>query len=149
MPSKTTIDPALAELAAGLRLVVGRLGRRLRQAATGDLTPSLMSALITIDGSGPISLGELARSEGVAPPSMTRIVAKLEELGLIDRRPDPNDARSALVEPTARGRKALAAVRSRRTTFLTHRLERLSEEDQATLAAALPVLAGLLDEDQA
>ena len=148
MPSRTTVDPAIAELAAELRLVVGRVGRRLRQAATGDLTPSLISALSSIDGSGPVSLGDLARTEGVAPPSMTRIVSKLEELGLIARRPDPADARSTLVETTAKGSKALAAVRSERTVFLTHRLERLDEADRATLAAALPLLAGLLEEEQ-
>ena len=146
MPSRIAVDPAITELAAGLRLVVGRLGRRLRQAATGDLTPSLMSALSTIDGSGPLSLGELARIEGVAPPSMTRVVGKLEELGLIDRRTDPADARSSLVEVTTKGSRALAKVRSTRTAFLTERLEGLSDDERATLAAALPLLAGLLEE---
>lgn len=148
MAPTTTTDPAIAELAAGLRLVVGRLGRRLRQHATGDLTPSLISALSTIEENGPLSLGEVARIEAVAPPSMTRVVSRLEELGLIARRSDPSDARSSLVAVTSKGSRALAKVRTQRTTFLTHRLERLTDDERATLEAALPVLAGLLEEER-
>src|SRR6266536_3243902 len=66
-------------LAARLRLVVTRLARRLRQQADTGVTPSMLSALSTVDRHGSLTLGSLAAHEGVAPPTMTAIVARLEE----------------------------------------------------------------------
>src|ERR1700761_1262397 len=76
-----------------LRLAVLRLSRRLRQKATGEVTASEMSALSAVAKHGYLALGELAAIEQVAPPSMTRIAARLEELGLLERRADPDDRR--------------------------------------------------------
>src|SRR3954464_5964760 len=77
------------DLAGNLRLVIGRLGRRLRQHAIGGLSPSQISALVSVEGNGPMALGSLARIEGVAPPTITRVATRLEELGLLSRRADP------------------------------------------------------------
>jgi DNA-binding MarR family transcriptional regulator len=134
------------ELAASLRLVIGRLSRRLRQHAIGGLTVSQVSALASIERYGPLPLGRLAKVEGVAPPSLTRVVVRLEELGLVDRQADPADARSAVVQTTQAGRDALSTIRSERTAFLSHVLEQLDEEERRILAKAVVVLARIIDQ---
>ena len=91
-------DSADAELATAIRLLGGRLVRRLRQQATGGLTLSQLSSLSSIDRHGPLHLGELARIESVAPPTLTRVVAHLEQGGLVRRRADAADRRAVLVE---------------------------------------------------
>ena len=90
-----------AELAADLRLVVGRLARSLRQADDGGLTPSQLSALSSIDALGSVRLGDLAAAERVTSPTLTKIVANLEAAGLVQRSADPDDRRAARVSLTA------------------------------------------------
>src|SRR5919202_2543894 len=102
-----------AELASRLRLAVTRLGRRLRGQLPGDVTPSQLSALASIGRLGPVTLGELSTIERVKPPTMTRIVGALEELGLVARSVDPSDRRVARVTTTMEGRRFID--RSRRT----------------------------------
>jgi DNA-binding MarR family transcriptional regulator len=114
--------------------------------AGDDLTASRLAALGTIENLGPITLGDLADAEQVQPPSMTRIVARLEESGFARRVVDPNDRRVARVEITDAGRQTLARSRTRKAAFLAKRVARLSPEDRAALAAALPVLEQLIDE---
>jgi DNA-binding MarR family transcriptional regulator len=114
--------------------------------AGDDLTASRLAALGTIESLGPITLGDLAEAEQVQPPSMTRIVARLEETGLARRVVDPADRRVARVEITDAGRQTLARSRTRKAAFLAKRVARLSAEDRATLAAALPILEQLIDE---
>ena len=136
-----------AALATSLRLVAGRLSRRLRQQGGAGLSPSQLSALATVERHGPLHLGELAGLEGVAPPTLTRVVARLEEAGLVVRAPDPADGRSSVVTITRRGKGALAGVRGARAAFLARRIEALAEDDRALLAAALPVLDRLLEDE--
>src|SRR5881227_2139715 len=93
------------ELASRLRLAVTRLARRLRQQAEGEATPSQLSALASVERLGPITLGELAAVERVQPPSMTRIVARLEESGYVTRVVDPTDRRVARAGITDAGRE--------------------------------------------
>ncbi len=136
-------------MASRLRLANARLARRVRQEAMSagdDLTASRLAALATIEDLGPITLGELAAVEQVQPPSMTRIVARLEEAGLAARIVDPDDRRVARVEITDAGRQTLARSRTRKTAFLAKRVARLSPDERATLAAALPLLEQLIDE---
>ena len=135
------------QLAADLRLVVARLGRRLRQQGAGGLSPSQLSILSTLEGSGPIHMGELAKREAVAPPTITRIVTFLTEAGLVSRTADPDDARSAVVGVTAKGRKVLTEVRSERTALLVERLADLDDDEVATLAAALPLLERMVERE--
>ena len=113
------------DLAARLRLASARLSRRVRQAALSggdDLTASRLAALATIEDVGPLTLGELAAVEQVQPPSMTRIVARLEEHGLAVRQVDPNDRRIARVQITDAGRETLARSRTRKDAFLARRV---------------------------
>jgi DNA-binding MarR family transcriptional regulator len=152
----TTSDPTAASaeaapevVAARLRLANARLARRVRNEAMSagdDLTASRLAALATIEDLGPITLGELAAVEQVQPPSMTRIVARLEEAGLAVRVVDPDDRRVARVEITDAGRQTLARSRTRKTAFLAKRVARLAPGERAALAAALPILEQLIDE---
>src|SRR5438270_11275144 len=142
-----TSDPLLedTELAARLRLAVTRLARRLRQQADGEATPSQLSALASVERLGPITLGELAAVERVQPPSMTRIVAGLEEAGLVNRTVDPKDRRIARVETTVAGQRFLERTRGRKNAYLAARVGTMSAEDRAVLARAATLLEHLLE----
>lgn len=137
MPSTA---PDAAAMAAQLRLSATRLARRLRQESGSGLTPSQLSALSAVHNRGPLTLGELAEHERVAPPSITKCVAKLEAEGLLSRAPDPNDGRVSRVTVTKAGRGLIEETRRRKTAWLTGRVARLEPEEQARLAAALDVL---------
>src|SRR5687767_13113208 len=102
------------EMAARLRLSNTRLHRALRREAHSDLTPSQMSALASIDRLGPLTLGALAEHEGVAPPSITKIIAVLEDDGLVTRAPDPADRRVNYVTATRKGNDLVAESRRRK-----------------------------------
>lgn len=133
------------DLASELRLAVGRLGRRLRQQAVGGLSPSQVSALATLDNHGAMPMGHLARHEAVSPPTMTRIVDRLEEQALVARSIDPHDARSTVVTLTPAGRRSLGRVRKERTAYLAQRLGTFDDAEVAALVAALPVLRKLAE----
>jgi len=134
-------------LGSQLRLVVLRLSRRLRQQAAGEITASQLSALSVVANQGELSLGELAAIERIAPPSMTRIAARLEERGLLERRVDAVDRRVARVALTPAGETLLAETRTRRDAFLAARLQEFSAEERALLAKAVPLLERLASRD--
>jgi DNA-binding MarR family transcriptional regulator len=138
------MDPGTDELAAEIRLLVGRLARRMRQEATAGLTPSQLSALASVERLGPLQLGDLARVESVAPPTLTRAIARLEEQGMVTRRTDPADGRAVLVEVSAAGRRALDDLRQARVAFLAERLEAITEDDRRIVARAVHILGGLV-----
>ena len=137
--------PTRAELATRARLVVLRLARRLRRTADGGLTATQLSALATIESRGPLRLGDLAAAEGIAPPTVSRLVDHLEGAGLVRRQTDARDRRSFLVALTPAGVALLAELRSTGTRLLDRAMASLGEDDQATLVAAVPVLERLLD----
>jgi DNA-binding MarR family transcriptional regulator len=143
-----TVRPAdVAEMAARLRLSATRLARRLRQQADSGFTLTQLSALAVIDGHGPLTLGALAELERVAPPSITKVVTKLEAEGLVERAIDPGDRRVTYVTTTKAGRELLAESRRRKTTWLTARIRELPADEQARLADALDVLDHLTSLD--
>jgi DNA-binding MarR family transcriptional regulator len=148
-PAAIARTPGITELASQLRLAVARLSRRIRQeaASAGDeLTASTQAALATIERLGPITLGELAAVEQVQPPSMTRIVARLEEWGYVTRVVDPADRRVARAVINDAGRALLARSRTRKDAYLARRVAELSEAERALLARALPLLERLQDD---
>jgi DNA-binding MarR family transcriptional regulator len=134
-----------SELATRLRLALARSARRLRQEAGTDLSPSLTAALATVERHGPLTPSELAARERVQRPTVTRIVARLEEAELVSRAADPVDRRSSLISVTRGGRELLAAARTRKDAFLSERLEALGAEDRATLERAAALLEGMLE----
>jgi DNA-binding MarR family transcriptional regulator len=133
-------------LADRLRLSATRLARRLRQESDTDLTPSQLAALASVERHGPLTLGALAEVERVAPPSVTKVVNKLEAARLVQRTADDADRRVAWVAITPVGAKALARIRTRRSMWLATRLSALDARDRARLAAALDVLEELAGE---
>jgi DNA-binding MarR family transcriptional regulator len=135
----------LGELAARLRLAITRTARRLRQEAGTDLSPSQTAALATIDSNGPLTPSELASLERVQRPTATRIVARLEEKGLVERAADPADGRSFIVSPTAQGRTLLRKLRTRKNAYLARRLRGLGPEEVTALARAADILERLQD----
>lgn len=142
----TTTDAA--EMASRLRLSATRLARRLRQESGSGLTPSLLSALAAVSNAGSLTLGELADHERVAPPSITKVVAKLEADGLLTREADPTDGRVSRVRPSKAGAALIAETRQRKTAWLTTRIRELDPEAQARLADALDILDRLYAEEQ-
>jgi len=138
----------LAELAARLRLAVGRLNRRIRIDGHEQTPPLQLSALVTVEQHGPLRLSELARREAVTAPTMSRVLAALDEQGLVIRTPDPNDARGVRIVLSELGASRLNEVRSTRTALVARRLERLTGEQRTRLVEALPALEALLVDDE-
>ena len=135
-----------SDLASRLRLDIARMARRLRQEAGADLSPSQTAALATIERHGPLTPSELATRERVQRPTVTRVLARLEEAGLIQRAADPEDRRSSLVTVSADGASLLAVARSRKDLYLARRLDSLDAADRATLDRAAAILERMLQE---
>jgi DNA-binding MarR family transcriptional regulator len=134
-----------AELAARLRLAVTRLSRLLRHLGETRISASQLSALSTIERSGPMTLGDLAAAEQVQPPSMTRIVSRLEEAGLVERQACEQDRRVARARVTTAGRQLLQRSRTRKDAYLARRLQTLDPADRALMGEAVAVLEQLLE----
>jgi DNA-binding MarR family transcriptional regulator len=145
MPS-TVVNPV--ETAARLRLAIVRTARRLRQEAGGELTPSTASALATIERRGPLSPSELAELERVKRPTITRVVARLEDAGLVERTGDPTDGRASLVSITREGSELLRRIRTRKNAYLARRLSKLDPDDLSAPERAADVLEGILEDDR-
>jgi DNA-binding MarR family transcriptional regulator len=128
------------EVAGRLRLANARLHRVLRQNDGTDLSATMVSALVTIARDGPLTLGDLAAAEQVAPPSITKIATKLVDAGLARRRVDDDDRRVAWIELTDAGREHLAESRRRRTTWLATRLDAFTAEERACLQRAAELI---------
>jgi DNA-binding MarR family transcriptional regulator len=140
MPTRT--DPAL--VASDLRVVLGQLIRRLRSEHRFPLAHG--AVLGRLDREGPQSVSDLAASERIRPQSMAQTVNDLEADGLVERRPDPGDARRAVVELTAHGDDALQAERRNREGWLAQAIAGdLSAEEQAVLRDAVELLRRLAE----
>jgi DNA-binding MarR family transcriptional regulator len=137
------------DVAVSLRLAITRTSRRLRQEAGSGLSPTLTAALATVDRHGPLTPSELAQRERVQRPTVTRLAARLEELGLLARAADPADGRSSLLSITPAGRALLEEVRGRKDAYLARRLEGLDAEERAALDRAAAILERLLEDDRA
>src|SRR5262245_2494020 len=128
-------------LASRLRLAVVRLNRRLRaQRTSASVTLTQYSALSTLKKCGPMTPGELAAKEVVQPPSMTRVIAALEEAGYVSRRPHPTDGRQSIVELTEEGLGLLLADISAREAWLDKRLAELTDAERKTLGRATEII---------
>src|SRR3954464_329977 len=143
--TKSSAPPEIdGDFPSRLRFALMRLARRLRQQHDSDTTQSQLSALSVVAVHGPMTLGELAGYERVAPPTMTRIVSHLEERKLVHREVDPSDRRVARATVTAEGDRLLGEARQAKTAYLAARIDGLSEREKAQLQAALPILEKLL-----
>jgi DNA-binding MarR family transcriptional regulator len=142
---QVTEDPTEVN-AARLRIAVTRLSRRLRPtAAAGSLTPTEVDVLVAAEKHGPTRLSDFAAFAGLNPTMLSRVVRKLEELGLVRRLLDESDRRVCRVEATAKGSRLLERVRSERNDALSKQLEHLDDPQRHALAQALLVLEELAD----
>lgn len=108
------------------------------------MTPSQLAALATIDGHGPLPIGQLAEIEGIAAPTATKIVDQLVAANLVVREPDPNDRRVRRLSSTPDGKAFLARVRDRRTAWLVKQLADLSDEDFDAVLATVDLFGRLV-----
>jgi len=138
--------PTQPDLASRLRLDISRMARRLRQEAGASLSPSQTAALVTIERHGPLTPSELAERERVQRPTVTRVLARLEEAGLVDRAADPQDRRSSLVSISDDGRALLETARARKDAFLARRIDALEPADREALDRAAAILERMLEE---
>ena len=143
----TATDP-LDLLRAGhdLRVVLGRIVRRLRQGhAPGEFTLSELSVLSRLDREGPMAPGRLAVEERVRPQAMGTTLAALEERGVVERAPEPDDGRRVLMSVTAAGRRVMVDRRSLNTQRMADALAGLTAAEQRRLVAVIPLLERLAD----
>ena len=141
-------DEAVIEVASRLRLAIARTARRLRQHSGSDLSAALTAALATVESRGPLTPSELAEIEHVKRPTATRILARLEGQGLVERTADPADGRSFLVAVTPAGATVLERLRKRKNAYLARRLRELDPADVEALERAAAVLERMLESER-
>lgn len=140
----------IADIARLLPQQTSQLSRLLWRHARGPLHRGMASVLATL-GDGPETIGRLAEIEGVAQPTLTRMVGRLEAEGLVLRERSARDGRVVLVRLTPAGQAELAALRGRYLAALRERLETLPDGELRSLHAAsdaLSVLVAALRDDR-
>lgn len=147
--SEPVTEPVTDPLdATRLYLALGRISRAVRRDATaGQVGHGALSVLATLTADGPQRLGALAATEGISPPSVTRIVGSLEDAGYLRRTTDPDDGRACIVEATDTGRDLVLAGRGEKMAALASRIGRLTPQERAALGAALTALEQLSLDD--
>lgn len=138
-----TLGEVDEELVRRLRFSVTRLSRLLRQQDESGLSPTMAATLATIAREGPLTLGELAAHERVAPPTISAAVGKLESAGLLERMTDPDDRRLCRVKLSPVGRKRFDLMRGRRTAWLVARIAEIPGEDLSRLRDTVELLEHL------
>jgi DNA-binding MarR family transcriptional regulator len=138
-------EPDVQRLAGALHVSIGLLVRRMRQIqADGELTVPESSALARLDRGGPTTSTALARLEQISPQSMGATLGALEARGLVQRCPDPEDGRRAVISATEAGLRALRDRRSARTEQLAQALSNgFTRTELEQLRAAAPLLERL------
>jgi DNA-binding MarR family transcriptional regulator len=142
----TATKPSTAELAATLRPSLMRLVRMIRiQRADASVTLTQLSAMAALEKNGPMSPGELAAYERVQPPSMTKVLASLEDRGLVHRSVHPTDRRQAIIEISEDGLDLIKSERKSRDLWFSAQLETLGADERALLSSVVPVLDKLAE----
>jgi DNA-binding MarR family transcriptional regulator len=130
-----------AQVSVELGDAISRLNRRLRQTRpVGELTQNQISVLTSLELAGALTPRELAEAERVAPPTMTKVLAKLEERGLLQRSPHPTDGRQVILSATEAGRAVIAEQRRAKDKWLTRVLAGLPAAEREALARAAEIL---------
>jgi DNA-binding MarR family transcriptional regulator len=142
-----TMSADVHVLASDLSLAVVRLTRQLRGRRTdAQISLTQLSALSTLRREGPMTPGVLALRERVQPPSMTRVIASLSEMGLVERKPHPSDRRQIIVSPTPAGRMLVDDEALAREAWMTDHLTDLPEEQLRVLRDAVGILNSIVNE---
>jgi DNA-binding MarR family transcriptional regulator len=136
MKPAATSDPA--RLLAAIRALVRRFAVSERaDVACCGVTVAQAAALEALGAEGPMRLGDLGRSLGITPSTLSRNLARLEASGLVAREADPGDARSARVGLSTRGRRAARAVAAQEEAFARQVLERIPASRRAVIVESL------------
>lgn len=147
MSGRKTADPAQAALGSELLTVVARLNRLATSRIRLPLPWAQARLLGTIeDRSEGTRISELAALDHCSQPTMTTLVRRLEESGLVARTPDPDDARAVRIRITGKGASTLAKVRADRAAVIEPRIRNLSDADRATLSATVGALHRLVED---
>jgi DNA-binding MarR family transcriptional regulator len=135
------------ETAARLRRSLANLNRRLRpESRVLGLSTAKHSVLGLLYRDGPMTAKELAQSEGVQPQSMTRVLADLEDAGLVLRKQDESDRRQFQLEITAGGRDLLMEDSRNRARWLATAMEeRLTVFERELLRLSIQLLDKLTE----
>jgi len=136
-----------ADMASELRIVLGKLKRRLREHANkGDMSLSQMAVLGYLDREGPSTVTTLARAEGVRSQSMGATVAALQEAGLVTGAANPADGRQIMLSLTAKAREWIKASRAAREDWLSRAIRsHLTAAEQEELAKAAALIRRIVD----
>ncbi|MTE11341.1 MarR family winged helix-turn-helix transcriptional regulator [Nocardia aurantiaca] len=144
-----TTPSDIRALAGELSLAVVRLTRHLRgRRADAQISLTQLSALATLNREGAMTPGALAAKERVQPPSMTRVIASLSEMDLVERNPHPTDGRQIIVSLSNAGRALIADENQAREAWMTDQLSRLSPDQVAVLAQAVGIMKQIVDESE-
>src|SRR6202020_3006085 len=132
--------PSDRELASGVERLVNDLGWRMSSEIPSDLSRTAASTLRRLMENGPQRITALALGEPVAQPTMSVIVKRLGQRGLVERAPDPGDARATLVAITPAGVETLRMRSELRSKWFASRLADLDQDDRRTIMAAVELL---------
>jgi DNA-binding MarR family transcriptional regulator len=133
----TTFDLAVSEFTRS----IGMLVRRARSAgADYELSWTEAAVLKHLAKDGPATTADLARREGMRPQSMRPIVAALEKLGMIERRPHATDGRQVTIELTDKGKATQKSLGEAKRTWVMEAIAKLDDEERATLFAATGII---------
>jgi DNA-binding MarR family transcriptional regulator len=139
-------DSRQLDLGLGLERRIASLWWALMREVPSDLSRTAASVLARLKGEGPLRVTTLAASEHVAQPSMSMLVQRLVDRGLVDRLEDPEDRRASRIAITELGKLLLDERAQARSSWLRERLTRLEADERDTLAHALVLLDRLLDD---
>ncbi len=144
-----TTPSDLRALASDLSLAVVRLTRHLRgRRADSPVSLTQLSAMSTLSRDGALTPGALAARERVQPPSMTRVIASLVELGLVERVPHPTDGRQIIVSLSDKGNVLVSEERSAREAWMTERLADLDDRQLKVLRDAVSILSNIVEKSE-
>lgn len=133
--------PSSRDLAGELRIAIGRASRRIRaERGEAGLTDPQFTVLAWLTKEGPLTPGQLAERERIQPPSMTRTVNGLVELGLVAKAEHPTDGRQVVVSLTDAGVAEVDETRRRRDAWLADRLRQMTKDERALLVDAAELL---------
>jgi DNA-binding MarR family transcriptional regulator len=139
-----TSTPPDEDQVSRVRRAITHFGRRLRQEAGGDVTPSQVAVMVSLDRLGPLTLGDLAAEEHISAPAASRTVSTLEEEGHVARQVDAGDRRVTTLSLTAKGRRTLEDIRRRRNLWLKDRMSGLSARQLSDLQKGIDVIEQII-----
>lgn len=122
--------------------------RHLRGRRTSQVTLTQLSALATLARDGAMTPGTLAAKERVQPPSMTRVVASLGDVGLVERMPHPTDGRQIIVSLSDAGRQVIEDETNAREMWLTEQLRGLNAEQLAAMRVSVDIISAIVNESE-